>query len=124
MKVLEILSNSQYDDAIFSSDEKQWLEERIVEREGKKGIEYRATCIVRNKEIKLTPEETIRQLYAYKLIHKYNYPVKQLQFEFPIYFGREAKRADIVVLDKDDPRVAYIIVEIKKLKAKWRFRCK
>lgn len=118
MKVLEILSNSQYDDAIFSSDEKQWLEERIVEREGKKGIEYRANCIVRNKEIKLTPEETIRQLYAYKLIHKYNYPVKQLQFEFPIYFGREAKRADIVVLDKDDPRVAYIIVEIKKLKAK------
>ncbi|MCD6013167.1 MAG: Type restriction-modification system methyltransferase subunit [Flavipsychrobacter sp.] len=118
MKLLEILRQSSYDDAIFSVDEKQWLEERIVEKEGKKGIEYKAICVVRNKEIKLTPEEVIRQLYAYKLTHKYHYPIKQIQFEFPIYFGREAKRADIVVLDKDDNRTAYIIVEIKKLKAK------
>lgn len=118
MKFNEILKQSNYDDTIFSNNEKQWLENRIVEREGKKGIELKVQCIVRNKEVKLTPEETIRQLYAYKLVTGYNYPIKQLRFEFPIYLGREAKRADIVVLDKDDNHTAYIIVEIKKLKAK------
>lgn len=118
MKLLEILKQSSYEDAIFSTDEKEWLEGRIIEREGKKGIEYKTTCVIRNKEIKLSPEEVIRQLYSYKLLTKYGYPAKQIQFEFPIYFGREAKRADIVVLDKDDNRTAYIIVEIKKLKAK------
>lgn len=118
MKLNEILKQSNYDDAIFSNNERQWLENRIVEREGKKGVELKVQCIVRNKEVKLTPEETIRQLYAYKLVTEYNYPIKQLRFEFPIYFGREAKRADIVVLDKDDSHTAYIIVEIKKLKAK------
>lgn len=71
---------------------------------------------MRKKEIKLTPEEAIRQLFIDKLINKYGYPIDRLSLETPIYFGREVKRADIVISDKDRPTVPYIIVELKKPK--------
>lgn len=38
--------------------------------------------------------------------------------EYPVNFGREVKRADIVITDKDDPTIPYIIVELKKPKLK------
>ena len=60
----------------------------------------------------------MRQLYTELLITKYGYPASRISFEYPVYFGREIKRADIVVRDKDDFNVAYIIVEVKKPKAK------
>lgn len=39
-----------------------------------------------------------------------------IQLETPIHFGREIKRADITIMDKDRPTVPYIIVELKKPK--------
>lgn len=118
-KIQDIISkNSDYSLAIFSGAETAWLENRITEVEGKKGKEYKAICIIRNKEIKITPEEVIRQLYTYKLMEEYGYPAKQIQFEYPIKFGRESKRADIVVVSNVDLSTAYIIAEIKKPKAK------
>jgi len=36
--------------------------------------------------------------------------------EYAVNFGREVKRADIVIMDKDKPIVPYIIVEVKKPK--------
>ncbi len=41
-----------------------------------------------------------------------------MQLEYPVYFGREVKRADIVIMDEDRPTVPYIIVEVKKPKLK------
>lgn len=117
-KINNILKNSDYSLTIFSNPEKKWLENRITETEGKKGIEYKVVCIIRNKEIKITPEEVVRQLYTYKLMQDYGYPSKQIQFEYPIKFGREAKRADIVIVSSQDLTTAYIIAEIKKPKAK------
>lgn len=74
-----------------------------------------ALYYVRNpeKEIKLTPEEAVRQLYIYKLMHDYGYAASRIQLETPIHFGREIKRADIAIMDKDRPMVPYIIVELK-----------
>jgi len=95
--VNKILKNSDYSLTIFT-DEIACLEARISQSEGKKGVEYKVPCIIRNKDIKLNPEEVIRQLYTYKLIHFYGYPEKQIQFEYPNKFGREAKRADIVIV--------------------------
>lgn len=118
MKITELLDNSDYRLSIFSVESIKWLEKRIKLVPGKKKDEFRVTCLIRNKEIKLSPEEIIRQLYTFKLINDYGYTTAQIQFEFPIYFGREAKRADIVVKDRDDPDVAYIIIEIKKYRAK------
>ena len=76
------------------------------------------TCIVRDKDIQLKPEEIVRQLYATRLIKQYGYTKKRLAFEHPISFGREKKNADIVIFDKDRFDTAYIIVELKKPKLK------
>lgn len=116
--IKDLLKNSDYSLSIFTDTQIQWLENRITESTGKKGKEYKAACIIRGKEIKITPEEVVRQLYTYKLLKEYGYAAKQIQFEYPIQFGRETKRADIVVVDSQDLRTAYIIAEIKKPKAK------
>lgn len=68
------------------------------------------------KETKLTPKEAVRQLYTHKLIHEYGYPTDCIKFETPIHFGREVKRTDITIMDKDLPNVHYVIIEIKKHK--------
>jgi len=119
MKLTDILKGSQYSLDLFKQVEIDDLENKITERENKNGsIDPYVTCIIRNKEIKLIPEEVVRQLYTERLINKYGYPKERIVFEFPVYFGREAKRADIVIRDKDDHNVAYIIVEVKKPNAK------
>lgn len=68
--------------------------------------------------MKLTPEEIIRQLYIEKLINEYGYPVSRIELEHAVSFGREKKRADIVIFDKDQITTPYIIVELKKPKLK------
>ena len=73
-------------------------------------------CIVRGKDIQLKPEEIVRQLYAARLLHEYGYPKNRLVIEYPVNFGLEDKRADLVILDKDRPDAAYTIIELKKPK--------
>lgn len=117
-KIQAILKSSDYNFTIFNNAEIKWLESRITETEGKKGIEYKASCIIRNKEIKITPEEVVRQLYLKVLIDKYHYPEKRIQLEYPVNIGSDkSKRADIVIIDKDR-NISFIIVELKKPKQK------
>ncbi|WP_292851110.1 N-6 DNA methylase [Nostoc sp. NMS8] len=75
-------------------------------------------CLVRQKAIKLTPEEAIRQLYLQVLNKRLHYPFSRIQVEYGVNFGREVKRADIVVMDKDRPNTVYMLVELKKPKLK------
>ena len=79
----------------------------------------------KNKEgdyFKLTPEEIIRQYYAYKLIEDYGYSKDQIKFELPAVFqGKEViknKRVDIAVFNKDDSSKIDIIIEVKRPKIK------
>ncbi len=116
MTLNELFKNTNYDDTLFSDEAKKAIEDAIILKEVKGAEVPYITCIQRNKEVKLTPEEAVRQLYLYKLIHEYEYPVGRIQLEAPIHFGREIKRADIVIADKDRPLVPYIIVELKKPK--------
>lgn len=119
MKLTEILKGSEYSLGLFKQQYINDLEKSITTKISKKGIgDPYINCIIRKKEIKLTPEEIVRQLYTRTLINDYSYPENRIVFEFPVYFGREAKRADIVIRDKNDYNVAYIIVEVKKPKAK------
>lgn len=119
MTLSQILKGSNFSLELFNPQYIEALDNRIIEKTNKKGsIDPYVTCIIRNKEIKLTPEEVVRQLYTQTLIEQYNYPKERIAFEFPVYFGREAKRADIVIRDKTDHNVAYIIIEVKKPKAK------
>ncbi len=63
-------------------------------------------------EKKSSPEEIVRQLYLNRLTSKYKYPKELIDVEVVVNFGREKKRADII-LYKDDKITPYILVEVK-----------
>lgn len=73
---------------------------------GKKPTPY-VNCLVRGKPIKLTAEEAVRQLYVMVLRDDLGYPVSRMQPEYEVTFGREKKRADICVFDKDKTESPY-----------------
>ncbi len=114
----EILRDSNYHLSIFIEEEIEFLQKKVFNKNVRgKEISF-VTCIIRDKDIQLKPEEIVRQLYAHRLIKQYGYPKKRICFEYPVKFGRETKSADIIVFDKDRPDTAYIIVELKKPKLK------
>lgn len=119
MTLSEILRDSNYRLTQFNLSEQQELEQRIILRTDSKGnqIPY-VKCLVRSKEIRLTPEEVIRQLFIALLTGDYGYPVSRMELEHAVSFGREKKRADIVVFDRDNTTAPYIMVELKKPKLK------
>jgi type I restriction enzyme M protein len=104
---------------LFSEEEARALDARVVMRESRgKQVPY-VTCLVRDKEVQLKPEERTRQLWVARLIDKLGYARSRIAVEYPITFGRDSsKRADIVVFDADRPTVPYIIVEVKQVKLK------
>lgn len=118
MILQEILKDSNFKLDCFSQDSIGRLETRVITKENKNGIAYYTTCLIRDKEVKLTPEEIIRQLYLDKLMSEYGYAKSRIKVEYPVHFGREVKRADIVVMDKLQITSAYIIIEVKKPKLK------
>ena len=119
MTIVDILKDSDYKAEQFSAASIERLNARIEERTDKKGkVSAVVKCLVRKTDIILKPEEVIRQLFIDKLIYEYGYPVSRMQVEYPVYFGREVKRADIVIMDEDRPLVPYIVIEVKKPKLK------
>lgn len=108
----------------FTQDDKDWINGRIHDRaDGEAGVE----CVIRGKNddgdyFKLTPEEIVRQYYAYKLIEVYGYSKEQIKFELPAVFaGKEVikdKRVDIAVFNKDDSSKIDFIIEVKRPKIK------
>lgn len=111
-KINDILKNSNYDDTQFSEEEIKNLENKIIYKDDTPYI----ICMIREKEIRLTPEEAVRQLFLDKLVNVYGYSRDRIQLEYAIHFGREVKRADIVITDINNPLIPYIIVELKKPK--------
>ncbi|HNW55320.1 MAG TPA: SAM-dependent methyltransferase, partial [Bacteroidales bacterium] len=79
MTLSEILRDSNYKLTQFGIADQQALEQRINTRTDSKGnaVPY-VKCLVRNKEIKLTPEEVIRQLFIRVLMDDYGYPVSRM----------------------------------------------
>lgn len=118
MKLETILKDSQYKLTQFTQGQLEELESKITSKEQKGKTVYFVPCLIRKKEIKLTPEEIVRQLYLSTLINKYQYPIDRINVESIVNFGREEKRADIIIQDKDNIGSAYIIVELKKPKLK------
>ena len=106
-----ILKDSNYHLNLFTETEVRDLRQK-VEGNDKPVIH----CDVRGKAIQLKPEEVVRQLYAARLLKLYCYDTDRVRFEHSVNFGREKKRSDIVILDKDRPDTPYIIVEVKKPK--------
>ena len=118
MKLADILKDSNYKLSQFTTTEIEQLEKTITLKPTKSGEVPYTDCLVRKKPIKLTPEEAIRQLYLQVLTDRLHYPLSRIQVEYGVNFGREVKRADIVVMDKDRPTTVYMLVELKKPKLK------
>lgn len=118
MTVAEILKDSNYKLTQFSQEQIEKLEKSISTKTVKDKTSYYTTCLVRKKEIKLTPEETVRQLYVLVLADKYGYAPNTMELEYAVSFGREKKRADIVIFDKLKTTAPFIMVELKKPKLK------
>ena len=112
----DILKDSNYHLDIFTEQEINFLLQNIILRETRGQQKPYFNCLIRNKEILLKPEEVVRQLYVYRLTHTYGYPKDWLRAEYPVHFGRQVKRADIVIMDRDRIESEYIIVEVKKPK--------
>lgn len=114
----ELLKDSAYKLSQFSAEKILELESniKIVDVRGQP-TPY-VTCLVRNKEIKLIPEEVIRQLYIMVLTQDFDYPISRMEVEYNVTFGREKKRADICIFDRSNPTTPYILVEVKKPKLK------
>ena len=118
MVINEILQDSNYKLDLFSEESIKYLENKIINKGSENNANYYVSCLIREKEIKLNPEEIVRQLYLYKVINEYKYPKMRIQVEYSVHFGREVKRADIVIMDKIQITTPYIIVEVKKPKLK------
>ena len=114
MMLSELLKDSSYALSQFTSGHIQALEQRIMMKEVKGKSSPYVTCLVRDKAIRLTPEEIVRQLYIMVLTDHFDYPVSRLALEYSVSFGREKKRADICIFDKHDTTTPYILVEVKK----------
>lgn len=117
--ISKIVADSNYKIEQFNQTEIDNVESLITTRTDKKGkVVYYVKCQIRDKDIKLTDEELVRQLYINKLINEYNYPKEKMELEYSVSFGREKKRADIVIFDKLATTSPYIIIELKKPKLK------
>ena len=117
MAQLEMIpKENYYRPTLFTDDEINALRDAAFIKIVKDKEAQFVNCVIRNKDIQLKPEERIRQLYAVRLINQYGYPESRLAFEHPVNFGRQTKRADIVIFDKDRSYTPYIIVEVKKSK--------
>lgn len=128
VKIEEILKDSSVKLELFSKEAINKLESRIYTKQDKNGkISYHTTCLIRKdgkgtQEVKVTPEEIVRQLYLDKLINEYKYNKSRIKVEVGLQMGRENtnkskdananKRIDILVLDKNEN--PYIVIEVKK----------
>lgn len=120
MEIRDILKPEEYDSLNqMNQTDRDWLNDRIqIRRDGEPGVE----CIIRgiNSEgdyFKLTPEEVVRQHYAYKLLSEYGYKKEQISFEEPVHFaGRQMindKRIDICVFDEEQKNII-MVIEVKR----------
>lgn len=92
MIISKITAESNYKIAQFTETEIAEVEKLISLRQDKNGKEsYSIRCQIRDKEIKLTDEELVRQLYLNKLINTYHYPKDKMELEYCVSFGREKK---------------------------------
>jgi type I restriction enzyme M protein len=65
---------------------------------------------------KCSPEEIVRQLWVYKLIHQYGYKEDEIDLEASVHFGVEVgtKAADVIVYSDNTKDTPKIIIECKK----------
>lgn len=77
MSLIQILQDSAYKLTQFKPAQIAALESRITMKVTGKGLTPYVTCLVRNKSIKLVPEEAVRQLYVMVLMDDLGYLARE-----------------------------------------------
>ena len=101
-----ILNNTNYHLSLFSDEEIDELRSQVFhqQRSGK-DIPF-IKCVVRKKEIQLTSEEIVRQLYAKRLMKKYEYASDRLAFEYAVNSLKE------IILEMEEEVLANAGVDV------------
>ena len=68
MTISELIKNTSYDTSMFSDSAIKAIEDNVFLKEVRGKDVPHITCLIRNKPIRLSPEEVVRQLYIHKLI--------------------------------------------------------
>lgn len=111
----KLFKDSTHKGSLFSDSAIQAIEKAIYTKTVKGAEVPYIQCLVRGKEIKVTREEAVRQLYIYTLVHEYGYSVDQMELERHIHFGREVKRADIVLFEKRILMLSILSLKLRNL---------
>lgn len=77
----------------------------------RKGDQVFVWCIVRKKQLLLTPEEWVRQHTIHYLIDWKNVPIGRIGSEYTVQINQQARRCDIVVFSGEGK--PQLIVECK-----------
>lgn len=88
MTLNELLKDSSYKLSQFTIKQIQKLEQSIILKDIRGKLTPHITCLIRNKEIKLTPEEIVRQLYLMVLTEDMCYPKHRITVEYGVTFVR------------------------------------
>lgn len=118
MKLADILKDSNYKLSQFTIAEIEQFEQTITLKATKSGEVPYTVCLVRQKAIKLTPEEAIRQLYLQVLIDRLHYPT----VPWKTVVGMRSKVVndyldvdEDVVWDTVKNDLRFLIVELEKI---------
>lgn len=76
----------------------------------KQGVVF-VWCIIRKKELVVTPEEWVRQHIIHFLINEKGFPIGLIASEYSLSYNGIAKRADIVVFNRSSQPM--LIIECK-----------
>jgi type I restriction enzyme M protein len=83
MSIQQVLKNSSYHLALFSEREIAELEKKIATKQANGKTIFYVRCLIRDKDIRLKPEEVVRQLYLRRLLDAYGYPKTASRSSFP-----------------------------------------
>lgn len=97
MKINEILKDSNYKLNQFSQEKINVLENSITtELDKNDKVIYYINCLVRDKKIRLNPEEVVRQLYLMVLNEDYGYSFERMELEYAV--SLDVKRNVLILL--------------------------
>src|SRR5699024_12156881 len=91
-RITQLMIESDYSLEQFTSDEINEVEKQISFKTIEEEVSYYIHCKIRDKELRLTPEEIVRQLYLVKLIDTYNYPKERMELEYSVSLYLASKK--------------------------------
>ena len=72
--IQKILKDSNYHLDLFKDNEIEDVRKKIFIKTERGKETPHIKCVIRDKDVQLKPEELIRQLYAARLLNRYQYP--------------------------------------------------